>query len=211
MRTAPGLAPKAPTPPHNPIFEALGTTLDSIDVGVIIVGREARILHANQAAKRMLDQRSPIVSQGGCLGALRADLTKEFKNGDRNSADRRVSYRHRRDRRPAHRQGNDRGHRACLAARSWHLACDPSGGSAGRRSVCCASDSIAIHRYRHHRSNLRTDAGRGPAPATAHRRCEPHRSGQRTRHCRGHCADAPQPHLRQDRRVAPDRSAHADY
>ena len=61
------------------LVEALGTTLDSIDVGVIIVGREARILHANQAAKRMLDQRSPIVSQGGCLGALRADLTKELR------------------------------------------------------------------------------------------------------------------------------------
>ena len=61
------------------LFEALGTTLDSIDVGVIIVGREARILHANQAAKRVLDQRSPIVSQGGCLGALRADLTKELR------------------------------------------------------------------------------------------------------------------------------------
>src|SRR5262245_45526502 len=27
----------------------------------------------------MLDQRSPIVSQGGCLGALRADLTKELR------------------------------------------------------------------------------------------------------------------------------------
>ena len=60
------------------LVEALGTTLDSIDVGVIIVNGEARILHANQAAKRMLDQRSPIVSLGGCLGTLRADLTKEL-------------------------------------------------------------------------------------------------------------------------------------
>ena len=32
------------------LVEALGTTLDSIDVGVIIVNGEARILHANQAA-----------------------------------------------------------------------------------------------------------------------------------------------------------------
>jgi PAS domain-containing protein len=61
------------------LVEALGTTLDSIDVGVIIVNGEARILHANQAAKRMLDQRSPIVSLGGCLGTLRADLTKELR------------------------------------------------------------------------------------------------------------------------------------
>jgi len=61
------------------LVEALGSTLDSIDVGVIIVNGEARILHANQAAKRMLDQRSPIVSLGGCLGALRADLTKELR------------------------------------------------------------------------------------------------------------------------------------
>jgi DNA-binding CsgD family transcriptional regulator len=61
------------------LVEALGSTLDSIDVGVIIVNGEARILHANQAAKRMLDQRSPIVSLCGCLGALRADLTKELR------------------------------------------------------------------------------------------------------------------------------------
>jgi|RhiMethySRZTD1v2_1073278.scaffolds.fasta_scaffold1435914_2 PAS domain-containing protein len=37
------------------LVEALGTTLDSIDVGVIIVNGEARILHANQAAKSMLE------------------------------------------------------------------------------------------------------------------------------------------------------------
>ena len=61
------------------LVEALGSTLDSIDVGVIIVAGEARILHANQAARRMLDQRSPVVSLGGCLGALRADLTKELR------------------------------------------------------------------------------------------------------------------------------------
>jgi PAS domain len=61
------------------LVEALGTTLDGIDVGVIIVNGDARILHANQAAKRMLDQRSLIVSLGGCLGALRADLTKELR------------------------------------------------------------------------------------------------------------------------------------
>ena len=60
------------------LVEALGTP-STVDVGVIIVNGEARILHANQAAKRVLDQRSPIVSLGGCLGALRADLTKELR------------------------------------------------------------------------------------------------------------------------------------
>jgi PAS domain-containing protein len=47
------------------LVEALGTTLDSIDLGVIIVNGETRILHANQAAKRMLDQRSPISRSAG--------------------------------------------------------------------------------------------------------------------------------------------------
>jgi len=36
------------------LVEALGTP-STVDVGVIIVNGEARILHANQAAKRMLD------------------------------------------------------------------------------------------------------------------------------------------------------------
>ena len=32
------------------LFEALGSTLDSIVIGVIIVAEQGRILHANQAA-----------------------------------------------------------------------------------------------------------------------------------------------------------------
>jgi len=36
------------------LVEALGTP-STVDVGVTIVNGEARILHANQAAKRMLD------------------------------------------------------------------------------------------------------------------------------------------------------------
>ena len=35
------------------LFEALGSTLDSIVIGVIIVGEQGRILHANQAAQGM--------------------------------------------------------------------------------------------------------------------------------------------------------------
>ena len=37
------------------LFEALGSTLDSLVIGVIIVADEGRILHANQAAQTMLD------------------------------------------------------------------------------------------------------------------------------------------------------------
>ncbi len=61
------------------LFEALGSALDSIVMGVIIVADQGRILHTNQAAQRMLDARSPIVSLGGCLGALQAELTKELR------------------------------------------------------------------------------------------------------------------------------------
>jgi DNA-binding CsgD family transcriptional regulator len=61
------------------LFEALGSTLDSIVIGVIIVADQGRILHANQAAQRMLAARSPIVSLGGCLAALQGDLTKELR------------------------------------------------------------------------------------------------------------------------------------
>ena len=61
------------------LAEALGTTLDKFAVGVIIVAEDARILHANAAARHMLEARSPIISFGGCLGALEAELTKELR------------------------------------------------------------------------------------------------------------------------------------
>jgi len=61
------------------LFEALGSTLDSIVIGVIIVADQGRIIHTNQAAQRMLDARSPVMSFGGCLCALQADLTKELR------------------------------------------------------------------------------------------------------------------------------------
>lgn len=61
------------------LFEALGSTLDSIVIGVLIVAAQGRILHANQAARHMLAARSPIVSLGGCLGALQPDVTKELR------------------------------------------------------------------------------------------------------------------------------------
>ncbi|MGH7486728.1 MAG: helix-turn-helix transcriptional regulator [bacterium] len=61
------------------LFDALGSALDSIVIGVIIVADQGRILHANQAAQRMLDARSPIISLGGFLGALQGESTKELR------------------------------------------------------------------------------------------------------------------------------------
>lgn len=61
------------------LYEALGSALDAIVLGVIIVADQGRILHANDAAWHMLEARSPIVSLGGCLCALQADLTKELR------------------------------------------------------------------------------------------------------------------------------------
>jgi DNA-binding CsgD family transcriptional regulator len=61
------------------LFEALGSTLDSLVIGVVIVADQGRILHANQAAQRMLAAKSPIVSLAGCLCALQPDLTKELR------------------------------------------------------------------------------------------------------------------------------------
>ena len=58
---------------------ALALTLDNIAIGVVIVGDDLRVLHANYAARIMFNARSPIVSLGGHLAALRADLTSELK------------------------------------------------------------------------------------------------------------------------------------
>ena len=58
--------------------QALGATLDSIAVGVVIVADGGRILHANEAARAMLDARSPILASSGCLAAVHADATAEL-------------------------------------------------------------------------------------------------------------------------------------
>lgn len=60
--------------------QALGATLDSIAVGVVIVADGGRILHANEAAHVMLDARSPIITSGGRLAALHVDVTDELMN-----------------------------------------------------------------------------------------------------------------------------------
>ena len=66
-------------PVESYLFDALGSALDSIVIGVVIVGEQGRILHANQAAQRMFAARSPIFSLGGCLWALQGELTKELR------------------------------------------------------------------------------------------------------------------------------------
>jgi DNA-binding CsgD family transcriptional regulator len=48
---------------------ALTSTLDALRIGVVFVDGQARILHANRAAKNMLDQHAPIDSVSGCLAA----------------------------------------------------------------------------------------------------------------------------------------------
>jgi DNA-binding CsgD family transcriptional regulator len=58
--------------------QALGATLDSIAIGVVIVAGGGRILYANEAAHVMLDARSPIIASGGCLAALHAEVTGEL-------------------------------------------------------------------------------------------------------------------------------------
>jgi DNA-binding CsgD family transcriptional regulator len=61
------------------LAEALGTTLDSLAVGIVIVANKGRILHANQAARLMLATKSPIQSHGGCLAAREARATQELR------------------------------------------------------------------------------------------------------------------------------------
>lgn len=63
--------------PH--LAPALGTTLDSLAAGVVIVTGKGEILHANESAKRMLDTKSPILSIGGYLAALQASATQELR------------------------------------------------------------------------------------------------------------------------------------
>ncbi|MBN9258361.1 helix-turn-helix transcriptional regulator [Mesorhizobium sp.] len=58
--------------------QTLGATLDSVTVGVVIVAKEGRILHANETARRMIDARSPILSSGGYLAATTSQISEEL-------------------------------------------------------------------------------------------------------------------------------------
>src|SRR5688572_11296851 len=61
------------------LFDALVRTLDSVHLGVLIVGGAGRILHANKTAQDMLDEKSPIAVVRGRLCALQPELTKELQ------------------------------------------------------------------------------------------------------------------------------------
>ena len=185
----------------SPLFDALGGALDSIVIGVIIVAEQGRILHANQAAQRMLAVRSPIISLGGCLCALQPGLTKELRGAiataqaDANGI-------------PGAGIGVPLVDKTMSAATAHvlPLACGGARAVGRRGRVRDASQCHVAREDRHRGAHLQPDAGRGaPAPASARRR-KPHRSRQRSRRYRSHGADASQSHLHQDRRVTPQRS-----
>jgi DNA-binding CsgD family transcriptional regulator/PAS domain-containing protein len=58
--------------------QALASTLDNLSAGVIVVAEENRILHANQAARRMFRDGSPVRSASGRLMARRAGAVAEL-------------------------------------------------------------------------------------------------------------------------------------
>lgn len=58
--------------------QALGAALDSVATGVVVVGDNASILHANESARQMLNAGTPIAAFGGRLSALKPDVTQEL-------------------------------------------------------------------------------------------------------------------------------------
>ncbi|MFY9956118.1 helix-turn-helix transcriptional regulator [Bradyrhizobium sp.] len=58
--------------------DTLEATLDTFIAGVLIVGERGRILHANDAARRMLSAREPIVAIDGTLSARNAAANEEL-------------------------------------------------------------------------------------------------------------------------------------
>jgi DNA-binding CsgD family transcriptional regulator/PAS domain-containing protein len=58
--------------------DTLVATLDTFIAGVVIVGEHGRILHANDAARRMLSEREPITAIDGILSARNAAANQEL-------------------------------------------------------------------------------------------------------------------------------------
>lgn len=58
--------------------DSLAATLDTFIAGVLIVGEKGRILHANDAARRMLSAREPIAAIDGILSARNAAANEEL-------------------------------------------------------------------------------------------------------------------------------------
>jgi PAS domain-containing protein len=94
--------------------DTLAATLDTFLAGIMIVGEEGRILHANDSAKRMLSAHNPIISCP-CLAACARRCTEAF-----DAAGNRCRFHHAR-----RAQRVDRHHRTCTKLRS-----DPSRGPA---------------------------------------------------------------------------------
>ncbi len=59
--------------------DTLVATLDTFIAGVVIVGEQGRILHANSAARRMLSAREPIAAIDGILSARNAAANEELR------------------------------------------------------------------------------------------------------------------------------------
>lgn len=58
----------------------LAATLDNFTAGVLVVGDQGRILHANNAASRMLSAREPIAAVNGLLSVRNARANDELSN-----------------------------------------------------------------------------------------------------------------------------------
>ena len=191
------------------LTEALGTTLDKLAVGVIIVTEDARILHANAAARHMLEARSPVVSLGGCLGALDAELTKEL---------RRAITLVRTD--AAHIGGSGIGvpltdkDMTAAAAHVLPLARRDVAGRRGNHERCSglrgACEHDAACRYRHRCTHLRAYSRRDACPPAFDGWRKPRGGRHRARRQRNDRQDASQPHLPEDRRVAAHRPFRLD-
>ncbi|WP_225768114.1 helix-turn-helix transcriptional regulator [Inquilinus sp. Marseille-Q2685] len=59
--------------------QALHATLDSVAAGIVVVGAEGRILHANDMARAMLEAGTPVISVRGRLTALNPDSNRELQ------------------------------------------------------------------------------------------------------------------------------------
>lgn len=57
----------------------LASCMDVLDSGVILAADDARILHANLAARRMFESGGPVVSRQGRLAALSSRATRELR------------------------------------------------------------------------------------------------------------------------------------
>jgi len=58
--------------------QAFSAVIDSIQTGICIVGMGGEILHANVAAKEMLEKQVPIRAEAGCLRGVNREVTKEL-------------------------------------------------------------------------------------------------------------------------------------